>query len=47
MSIWGFGLTMLVMGMIGTLLTLYILSFIIRLMNRLAPYKKEEKDKVS
>ena len=39
-----FGLTMTIMGMGVTLLTLYILILLIRLLDRLYPYR-EEKDK--
>jgi len=39
----GFGLTMTLLGMGGTLLTLYILTLVIRLLDRLFPFK-EEKD---
>lgn len=37
-----FGLTMTVMGMGVTFLTLLLLVFIIRLLMKLLPYKKEE-----
>ena len=43
MSDLGFGLTMTLLGMGGTLLTLYILTLVIRLLDRLFPFK-EEKD---
>ncbi len=39
---WGFGLTMMVMGMAVTLLTLYLLGWVIRLLIRLFPFKEEE-----
>ena len=39
-----FGLTMTVMGMGVTLITLYLLTLLIRLLNRLYPFR-EEKDK--
>jgi sodium pump decarboxylase gamma subunit len=42
MKDWNFGLTMTIMGMGVTFLTLVILIFIIRLMSKLFPYKKEE-----
>ena len=42
---WGFGLTMTVIGMGVTLLTLYALTWVIRLLIKLAPYKEEEKAK--
>ena len=38
-----FGLTMTIAGMSVTLITLFILSLVIRLMNLLFPFKKEEK----
>ena len=40
---WGFGLTMMVFGMGVTLLTLYLLGWVIRLLIKLFPVKKEEK----
>ena len=42
---WSFGITMTVMGMAVTLLTLYILTLVIRLMIRLFPFKEEESKK--
>ena len=42
---WGFGLTMMVMGMAVTLLTLYLLGWVIRLLIKLFPFKKEEEGK--
>lgn len=42
---WGFGLTMMVMGMGVTFLTLYLLTWIIRLLIRLYPFKEEEESK--
>jgi Na+-transporting methylmalonyl-CoA/oxaloacetate decarboxylase gamma subunit len=42
---WGFGLTMMVMGMTVTLLTLYLLGWVIRLLIKLFPFKEEEKNK--
>ena len=49
MSAITFGLTMMVAGMAVTLFTLYLLTLIIRLLNRLFPYQEEEKkqDKTS
>ncbi len=44
MDRWTFGLTMLVVGMGGTLLTLVILSLIMSLLKKLFPYKKEEEN---
>ena len=37
-----FGVTMMVCGMGGTILTLWIMSLIMRLLGRFFPYKKEE-----
>ncbi len=42
MTDWTFGLTMLVMGMSVTLLTLYILTLVIRGLNKLFPFKEKE-----
>jgi len=39
---WGFGLTMMVTGIVVTLLTLYLLGWVIRLLIKLFPFKKEE-----
>ena len=41
MDNWTFGITMMVCGMGGTLLTLFIMSLIMSLLRRLFPYKKE------
>lgn len=45
MSNLSFGLTMTVIGMSVTLLTLFLLTFIIRLLNRLYPFKQEDEKK--
>ncbi len=37
-----FGLTMTIIGMGVTLITLYLLTLIIRLLNRLYPFKEEK-----
>ena len=37
-----FGLTMTVAGMGVTLITLYLLTLIVRLLNKLFPFKEEE-----
>lgn len=37
-----FGVTMMVCGMGGTILTLWVMSLIMRLLGRFFPYKKEE-----
>jgi len=42
MDNWTFGITMIVVGMGGTILTLWILSLIMSLMKKLLPYSKEE-----
>jgi Na+-transporting methylmalonyl-CoA/oxaloacetate decarboxylase gamma subunit len=39
---WGFGLTMTIAGMGVTFITLYLLTLLIRLLNKLFPYKDEE-----
>jgi Na+-transporting methylmalonyl-CoA/oxaloacetate decarboxylase gamma subunit len=45
MKDWAFGLTMTVMGMGVTLITLYLLTLLIRLLIRLFPSKEEEEGK--
>jgi Na+-transporting methylmalonyl-CoA/oxaloacetate decarboxylase gamma subunit len=45
MKDWAFGLTMTVMGMGVTLLTLYLLTLLIRLLIRLFPSKEEDEGK--
>ena len=45
MDNWTFGITMLIVGMGGTLLTLWILSLIMSLLKSIFPYKKEEAEK--
>jgi hypothetical protein len=42
MDNWTFGITMVVVGMGGTLLTLWILSLLMTVLKRAFPYKKEE-----
>ena len=39
---WSFGLTMTAAGMGVTLITLYLLTLLIRLLNKLFPFKNEE-----
>ena len=39
-----FGLTMTVAGMGVTFITLYLLTLLIRLLNKLFPFQKEDKD---
>jgi hypothetical protein len=45
MDNWTFGITMLVLGMGGTLLTLWILSLLMSLLKKVFPYRKEEEAK--
>ena len=45
MDNWTFGMTMLIVGMGGTLLTLWILSLIMGLLKKAFPYKKEAEGK--
>jgi len=42
MDNWTFGVTMIVVGMGGTLLTLWILSVIMSVLKKAFPLKKEE-----
>jgi Na+-transporting methylmalonyl-CoA/oxaloacetate decarboxylase gamma subunit len=42
MDNWTFGITMIIVGMGGTLLTLWILSLIMGVLKKAFPYKKEE-----
>lgn len=42
---WSFGLTMMVTGMTVTILTLYLLGWVIRLLIKLFPFQKEEEGK--
>jgi Na+-transporting methylmalonyl-CoA/oxaloacetate decarboxylase gamma subunit len=43
MKDWVFGLTMTIAGMGVTFITLYILTLVIRLLDKLFPYKEEKK----
>jgi len=45
MDNWTFGVTMIVVGMGGTLLTLWILSLLMSALKNAFPYKKEEEEK--
>jgi Na+-transporting methylmalonyl-CoA/oxaloacetate decarboxylase gamma subunit len=45
MDNWTFGITMLVLGMGGTLLTLWILSLLMSLLKKVFPYRKEDEAK--
>jgi Na+-transporting methylmalonyl-CoA/oxaloacetate decarboxylase gamma subunit len=45
MDNWTFGITMIIVGMGGTLLTLWILSLIMSGLKKAFPYKKEEEGK--
>ncbi len=42
METWTFGLTLLLVGMGGTLLTLYLLTLLIGLLTRLLPVRPEK-----
>jgi len=42
MDKWTFGMTMLVVGMGGTIVTLVLFSFIMSALKKIFPYKKEE-----
>jgi hypothetical protein len=42
MGRWTFGLTMLVVGMGGTIATLIVFSLIMGLLKKVFPYRKEE-----
>jgi hypothetical protein len=42
MDNWTFGITMIVVGMGGTVLTLWILSLIMSALKTLFPFKKED-----
>jgi Na+-transporting methylmalonyl-CoA/oxaloacetate decarboxylase gamma subunit len=43
MKDWVFGLTMTIAGMGVTFITLYILTLVIRLLDKLFPFKEERK----
>ena len=45
MDNWTFGITMIVVGMGGTVLTLWILSLLMSILNKAFPYEKEEEGK--
>jgi Na+-transporting methylmalonyl-CoA/oxaloacetate decarboxylase gamma subunit len=45
MNNWEFGITMLVVGMGGTMLTLWILSLLMSALKKVFPYREEQKDK--
>ena len=45
MDNWTFGITLVVVGMGGTLLTLWILSLLMMALKRGFPYQKEETEK--
>lgn len=45
MDNWTFGITMTVVGMGGTLLSLWIFSLLMGVLKRLFPYVKEEEGK--
>jgi hypothetical protein len=43
MDKWTFGMTLLVVGMGGTIATLILFSFVMSILKKIFPYKKEEK----
>jgi Na+-transporting methylmalonyl-CoA/oxaloacetate decarboxylase gamma subunit len=45
MDNWTFGVTMVVVGMGGTVLTLWILSLLMSVLKKVFPYKEEEEGK--
>jgi Na+-transporting methylmalonyl-CoA/oxaloacetate decarboxylase gamma subunit len=45
MDNWTFGITMIVVGMGGTILTLWILSILMSALKKLFPIKEEEKER--
>jgi Na+-transporting methylmalonyl-CoA/oxaloacetate decarboxylase gamma subunit len=45
MDNWTFGITMIVVGMGGTILTLWILSLLMSILSKVFPYRKEEEGK--
>lgn len=45
MDNWTFGVTMLAVGMGGTLFTMWVLSLLMGILKRVFPYKKEEERK--
>ena len=45
MDNWTFGITMIVIGMGGTILTLWILSLLMGVLKKVFPYRKEEAGK--
>lgn len=46
MDKWTFGITMLVVGMGGTIATLIVFSLIMALLKKIFPYRKEEEEAV-
>ena len=44
MDKWTFGITMLVVGMGGTIATLIIFSFIMAALKKVFPYRKEDEE---
>jgi Na+-transporting methylmalonyl-CoA/oxaloacetate decarboxylase gamma subunit len=45
MNNWEFGITMLIVGMGGTLLTLWILSLLMSALKKVFPYREDRTDK--
>jgi hypothetical protein len=44
MEKWTFGMTMLVVGMGGTIATLILFSFIMGVLKKIFPYRKEDEE---
>jgi len=47
MNNWEFGVTMLVVGMGGTLLSLWIFSLLMSALKKVFPYRKNQEDKTT
>ena len=45
MDNWTFGITMIVLGMGGSILSLLILSLVMSVLKKIFPYRKEEAEK--
>ena len=47
MNNWEFGITMLVVGMGGTLLSLWVFSLLMTALKKVFPYRKKQEDKTT
>jgi len=45
MDNWTFGITIIVLGMGGSILSLLILSLVMSILKKIFPYRKEEEEK--